>query len=156
MRKNLFFVLILAGSSVIACNSSKPQNVQDSELRIAAQEGENWNSTARDVDFDFAQTWPRANNGKKIKSARWQGWIRPPVSGTYKFKSQSTSVDLTIRKTIVIGPGLVAGRFYPADMSANANESGIGKVTLEWSTPYGATYVIPHTMLFLPNDMAAK
>lgn len=116
------------------------------------------------VDFDASLDWPgSAPDGRAPGSARWQGWIKPMVSGHYRFHSDQPTASVTVARQPMAGthasPGatieLTAGRFYPITLEVQRLASINGRLRLEWTTPYGARFVVPQALLFMPTESLA-
>jgi hypothetical protein len=117
----------------------------------------------------------------QARSARWRGWIRPPLTGAYAFHSNQPGVRITVSgQPVSSGPDsagatvqLAAGRYHPiivewADIpsaarspqtrssadAATAAPAAKG-LTLSWTAPHGARYVIPKSALYPPTDTVA-
>ena len=112
------------------------------------------------IDFDASFDWPGLTPGPRPVSARWQGWVKPMVSGRYKFHADQPTANITVARQLMTGPRaqanasieLVAGRFYPITMEVRRLDRINGRLRLEWTTPYGARFVIPRALLFMPMD----
>jgi hypothetical protein len=95
---------------------------------------------------------------------RWQGWIRANLSGDYRFHINLAGATLKVAlHTLPQGSGdatvvsLAAGRFYPVWCEAATLPDVIpDRVRLEWTTPFGARYVIPRSLLHLPTEQVGK
>lgn len=107
------------------------------------------------IEFDASLDWP-ADKGRDLpRSARWQGWIKAPLSGRYRFHADP-GMRITVSGLPMAGgeaPAdagleLTLGSFYPIVMEADL--SGLNRVSLEWTAPHGVRYVIPRALLFLP------
>ena len=113
------------------------------------------------IDFDSNFDW-RANPGvsQAPKSVRWTGWVRPPVTGRYQFHIQGEGATVTVaRKAFTglnAGDGYVelhAGRYAPVVIEMSPVPAGAAeRIRFEWTTPYGARFVVPHALLFTPNE----
>lgn len=113
------------------------------------------------VDFDASFDWPGpALGGRLPGSARWQGWIKPMVSGHYRFHSDQPTASVTVARQPMAGTDassgvtieLTAGRFYPITLEVQRLASINGRLRLEWTTPYGARFVVPQALLFMPTE----
>ena len=99
-----------------------------------------------------------------VASARWSGWIRPPLSGAYAFHISQGAARVKVAGQWVAGstaPGqasgwvagtvhLSAGRYYPIVIelpSVAAGPQSTQALTLQWTAPHGARYVVPKTVL---------
>jgi hypothetical protein len=118
-----------------------------------------------DPVIDFDSTFDRTSgSAAPIRSVRWQGWIRAPLGGDYRFHINLPSATLTVAlRKLPQTPGdatvvsLAAGRFYPVLCEVPTLPEVIPeRVRLEWTTPFGARYVIPRSLLHLPTEQAGK
>ena len=115
------------------------------------------------VDFTGALPWPADQAAAPPRSVRWQGWIRPPISGRYRFHAEPTNARVLVSREAMTGPGvaeeasiqLTLGRYYPILMEVPALDPAAPGVRLEWTAPHGARFVIPRALLYLPTDTAA-
>ncbi|MFN9503080.1 MAG: PA14 domain-containing protein [Rubrivivax sp.] len=103
-----------------------------------------------------------------IRSVRWRGWIRPPLSGAYSFHANQSGVTITVAGQRLgesadgaTGPHetvlLAAGRYHPitvewAAISAPRGDGKPATLSLSWTAPHGARYVVPKTALYPPSD----
>src|SRR4051794_5957829 len=39
----------------------------------------------KSIDFDASLDWPGADRPQRPRSVRWSGWVKPPLSGRYRF-----------------------------------------------------------------------
>ena len=114
------------------------------------------------VDFDASLEWPETQANKRPASARWTGWIKPPISGEYRFHLDQPYARLLVSRQLVAGEGaaadaaiaLAAGRYYPIALDARRLRDMSGRLRLEWTAPHGARYLVPRALLFLPSDTA--
>jgi hypothetical protein len=114
-------------------------------------------------------TWPVPGRDvpRAVASARWSGWLRPPVSGRYAFHTDVPGATVRVANqamaTSADGPGLAsielsAGRFHPIVVEVAKLPPGIdpqapaGGLNLAWTAPHGARYPIPRAVLFPPTD----
>lgn len=115
------------------------------------------------VDFDASLDWPAHLADRRPQSARWSGWIKPPLTGAYRFHADAPGLRISVAKQVVAGQGavpnapieLTAGRFYPILMELSDVGPGMGRVRLEWTAPHGARYLVPRSLLFLPTESVA-
>lgn len=110
------------------------------------------------VDFDRALEWPADAQGRP-RSAQWTGWIKAPITGTYRFHSGQQRSTLVIARQTLLRPGsakqeaidLTAGKFYPILLQVEQLDLMEQRLKLEWTAPFGARYVIPRSLLYLPS-----
>lgn len=116
------------------------------------------------VDFDdsIRQTFGHASD-QPVRSVRWRGWIKAPLSGRYRFHADAPDMQVLVARNLVAGADvapdesvqLAAGRFYPVEVVVNrVTESG-PRIRLEWTAPHGARFVIPKALLHLPTATVA-
>ncbi len=112
------------------------------------------------VDFDHSFQSHAASNGQAVGSVRWRGWVKAPLSGTYRFHSDAPGMTILVAREPVAGEGavaegkidLAAGRFYPVEIVVNRVTQSDKRIRLEWTAPHGARYVVPRALLHLPTD----
>ena len=112
------------------------------------------------IDFDPSFEWPAARAAQRPASARWSGWVKPPISGRYRFHADQPFARVVVARQLMAGEGaapdaaieLAAGRFYPIGVEMTALDGMAGRLRLEWTAPHGARYLVPRALLFLPND----
>lgn len=116
------------------------------------------------VDFDTSFDWPAAGpGGRRPASARWNGWVKPMVSGPYRFHADQPTASVTVAHQALAGAGaspgatieLAAGRFYPIALEVKRLDRVNGRLRLEWTTPYGSRFVVPQALLFMPSESVA-
>lgn len=120
----------------------------------------NLTRTDKLIDFDSSfDAGPELALGKP-RSVRWTGWIKPPLSGRYRFHLDAPGATVTIARQIVSGPGaqpeasveMAIGRFYPITIEVrNVDPTYAGRWSLEWTAPHGMRYVVPTALLFMPT-----
>lgn len=111
------------------------------------------------VDFDAHLDWPADRSAQRPTAVRWSGWIKPPVTGRYRFHA-ADDARLSVSSTPVAGLGtagdtsieLAAGRFYPVLFELPHIASAVERIRLEWTAPYGSRFVVPRALLYLPSD----
>lgn len=116
------------------------------------------------VDFDAALEWPANLEGRRPGAVRWSGWVRPPISGRYRFQFDQPGATVTVAKETLVDNGaeagtgieLSAGRYYPITIEARNLFAMQRRLQLEWMTPYGAKYVVPRGLLFLPTETVSS
>ncbi len=91
-------------------------------------------------------------------SVRWKGWLKPFMSGIYRFHVTPASARVTLAKQVMTGPEanpptlqLSAGRYYPILVEIPEVLVGQG-FRLEWTLPHGTRGTIPQASLIQPND----
>lgn len=182
-------LLLLArrdGVSAIAPPATRP--AVDAELRRAAERsdlcsssnvvgtglrGEYFAQNAKqksplfvrtDPTVDFDATFDRNETGvrQRLGSARWTGWVKPPVSGIYRFHADQPLARLVVSRQVMVGADaassasieLAAGRFYPIVLEVDGLYEMKGRLRLEWTAPHGARFLVPRALLFVPNENA--
>lgn len=111
------------------------------------------------VDFDRGMEWPAGDHGAHPKSAQWTGWIKAPLSGKFRFRTNQPRTTLVVARQSMLGIDggdgdpieLTAGRFYPITMRAEDLNQLRGRLVLEWIAPFGARYVVPRALLYVPT-----
>jgi hypothetical protein len=118
--------------------------------------------------------WPLAGRdvSQPVQSARWRGWVRPPVSGRYAFHTDVPGATIRVSGQLlspsrnVTTPAnptveLAAGRYHPIVVEV-PRLPGAGKATaavtglqLSWTAPHGARYLVPKAVLFPPSETVA-
>jgi hypothetical protein len=108
------------------------------------------------VDFDESLEWPADRSATRPLSVRWQGWVKVPLSGRYRFHGGPAANILVSGLPMAGGAAaadasldMAVGRFYPIVMEVDLNSTA--PVQLEWTAPHGVRYVIPRALLFLPT-----
>lgn len=122
--------------------------------------------TRIDTTIDFAGTvpWPTERLSGPPRSVRWQGWIRPPLSGRYRFHAEPSVARVVVSRQVVAGPDaaddtsieLTLGRFYPILVEVPLLATDSPNVRLEWTAPHGARYVVPRASLYLPTETVGQ
>ena len=117
------------------------------------------------IDFSPDLDWPASNVSARPRFARWSGWIKPPMSGRYRFHFPVPGGRVSVSQQALVGQNvaadasieLAAGRFYPVqvelDLEVAVRPEGL--IQLEWTAPHGARYLIPRSLLYLPSETAA-
>lgn len=111
------------------------------------------------IDFDSPEQFATLPGGARVESVRWTGWIKAHVSGNFKFDGGSPGVVVRVSDRVLSGaaPGalqaieLKAGRYFPIRIDLDRSQSADAPVRLRWTAPYGAKYLVPRQMLFLPT-----
>jgi hypothetical protein len=114
------------------------------------------------VDFDSSVQWP-TDIAERPVSARWSGWIKPPLTGRYRFHADAPNMRIVLARNVVAGIGagpeasvdLAAGRFYPIEVTVSQISEPGTRIRLEWTTPYGARFLVPKALLHLPTETVA-
>jgi PA14 domain len=109
------------------------------------------------IDFDSTLEWP-ASLTHAPRSIRWQGWVKAPISGLYRFHADPGGTRIEVAKSVVAGAPssahatleMSAGRFYPIIVAIEDVDSA-QRFRLEWTLPHGGRSVIPRALLFLPT-----
>jgi hypothetical protein len=112
------------------------------------------------IDFDRSLDWPSSKSGDRPRSVRWTGWVKPPITGRYRFHADAPGARVVVSTLVLAGAGaqrdieMAAGRFYPItmEMSLNANSSNTQRIQLEWTAPHGARFLVPRALLYLPTE----
>jgi PA14 domain len=110
------------------------------------------------IDFDGSLDWPSSRAAQRPRSVRWQGWIKAPIAGRYRFHAEPLGATVEVAKAIVTGEEapaeavveMAAGRFYPIILSID-DVGAAQRVRLEWTMPHGGRGVVPRALLFLPT-----
>lgn len=158
-RADLAAEAALLGPSALRCN---PRNLGGVGLRgeYFAQAGAKGavllSRVDSTVEFDASIDWPADRAGTRPRWARWQGWVKVPVTGRYRFHGGPAATISVAGLPMAGGAAaadasldMTAGRFYPIVMEADLR--GATGVRLEWTAPHGLRYVIPRALLFLPT-----
>lgn len=114
------------------------------------------------VDFDPVMNWP-ADIAARPVSVRWTGWVKPPLSGRYRFHADAPNMQIRVARNLVAGVGaapdekveMAAGRFYPIEVVVSQLTDSDMRIRLEWTAPHGARYVVPKALLHLPTETVA-
>lgn len=114
------------------------------------------------VNLDASLEWPQGQ-AERPMSVRWKGWIRPTLSGSYRFHVDVPGTRMLVSQQEVVGPRalgdarieLAAGRYYPISIEIASLASPPARIRLEWTAPHGARYVVPRALLYLPTDSIA-
>lgn len=112
------------------------------------------------VDFDRAMEWPASDHCAHPRSAQWTGWVKAPLSGKFRFRTNQPRTTLVVARQSMLGSNggegdpieLIAGRFYPVTMRADDLSQLSGRLVLEWTAPFGARYVVPRALLYVPTS----
>jgi PA14 domain len=97
----------------------------------------------------------------RIGSVRWSGWVKAPLSGTYRFHVDAlgSRVLLSQREITPDQPfEMVAGRFYPVHIEWRTLDADrdARRIRFEWTAPHGARYLVPRALLFQPSETAVR
>lgn len=114
------------------------------------------------VDFDSTFDRNQTSADQRPQSGRWTGWVKPPVSGFYRFHVDQPSARLVVARQVMVGADaatnvsveLGAGRFYPIELEVDGLREMKGRLRLEWTAPHGARFLVPRALLFVPNENA--
>lgn len=112
------------------------------------------------IDFDESLGNASGNGQESVRSARWSGWLKAPISGAYRFHADAPGMRVSVARTVVAEAGiesgekieLAAGRFYPVEVEVRQLVASAPRIRLEWTAPHGARYVVPKALLHLPTD----
>jgi len=113
------------------------------------------------IDFDSAFDWSAGPGVSQTpKSVRWTGWVRPPVTGRYQFHIRAEGATITVARKVLTGLSdpndayveLYAGRYAPVVIEMSPVPAGAERIRFEWTTPYGARFVVPRALLFTPTE----
>jgi PA14 domain len=119
--------------------------------------------TDSSIDFGPSIDWPSENRHGVPLSVRWTGWIKSPMTGSYRFHIEPARARVVVSKQVVAGEGstsdatfhLAAGRFYPILVEIDQLNDA-SRVRLEWTAPHGAKYVVPRALLSLPTETVTQ
>lgn len=179
-------LLITSSRQAFGAPSTPPDSLAAAELKSSAERAELCSATnatgtglrgeyfARDsrrgapvllrvdptIDFDASLEWPLRLAGQRPASARWTGWVKPPLTGLYRFHVDQATARLVVARQLLVGDGaaarttieMAAGRFYPIALEVKTLDAISGRLQLEWTAPFGARYVVPRALLFVPNE----
>jgi hypothetical protein len=108
--------------------------------------------------------WPQAGQevSAAVLSARWRGWVRPPFTGKFSFHTDIPGALITVAGQPLVNAEaqveLHTGRYHPIQIELrDANAAGAGQtplspLKLNWTTPFGARYLLPRAVLYPPSD----
>ncbi len=116
----------------------------------------------RGIDFDDSLEWRPTAALRRPGSVRWTGWVKPPVSGRYRFHLGIADATVRVARQTVVAQGgsadveLAAGRYAPIviEVPALPRHAAAG-LRLEWTVPHGARFVVPRALLFPPSETVA-
>lgn len=96
--------------------------------------------------------WPAGG----VRSARWRGWVRPPLPGRYAFHTNLPQARLVVARqefgaAAPAALDLAAGRFYPVVLELARLDGPPPALRLEWTAPHGLRYLVPRGLLYLPT-----
>jgi hypothetical protein len=109
------------------------------------------------IDFDGSFDLP-AGSQARARSVRWSGWVKPPLSGRYRFHAGSPDARIVVARQPLAGPDaapdveLSAGRFYPILVEVDRIAAAEARIRLEWTAPHGARFLVPRALLYLPTE----
>lgn len=115
------------------------------------------------IDFDTSLDWPAEYHDRPPRSVRWSGWVKPTLSGHYRFHAGAGDARIVVARQPLAGPDappggasleLAAGRFYPIriDLEHIAHDTAEQRIRLEWTAPHGARFLVPRALLYLPAE----
>jgi len=107
------------------------------------------------VEWDPAEVWP----GTGPASARWRGWVKPPLPGNYKFHAAHPGARIVVARQAFVCEddssmepiSLEAGRYYPISLEIHGLRASTAFIRLEWTAPHGMQFLIPRSLLYLPT-----
>ena len=107
------------------------------------------------VVLDPLEDW----KGNRPSAVRWRGWIKPPLSGIYSFHMEHSGVEIKLSQTTIVSNitsysepvSLTAGRYYPIIIEATLLSTLSQVAGLEWTAPHGMKFLIPKSLLYIPN-----
>ena len=154
-----------AAERAAMCTSA---NVAGVGLRGEYYASERWGGrplltrTDGEIDFDASFDWPAAERQRPL-SVRWTGWIKPPLTGRYRFHTNVPGARILVSRQLVAGADaqgdieMAAGRFYPITVELSTVEElgSSARLRLEWTAPHGARFVVPRALLYMPTDAVA-
>lgn len=135
-----------------------------------AQTGFQGDALLTRMEAPVDEPWPQVGAGvtRPVRSARWRGWVRPPMSGAYAFHTELPGVRIQVaNQWMDTGDGspsgavktvdLAAGRYHPisvemADAPARFATGEAPALRLNWTAPFGARFLVPKAALFPPSD----
>jgi PA14 domain len=99
--------------------------------------------------------WP----ADRIRSVRWQGWVRPPLPGKYLFHVEGKGVEVMVARQRAVDPltalqqpiEFVAGRYYPIEIRIDALASASVPLRLSWTAPHGLKFLVPRASMYPPT-----
>jgi PA14 domain len=116
-----------------------------------------------DPVIDFGDDWELPPNltDQRIGSVRWYGWVKAPLSGSYRFHVHAPGGRILVSQGDVTAGRpfeMVAGRFYPVQIEWRdlGPHRVVRTVRLEWTAPHGARYLVPRALLFQPTEAATR
>ena len=107
------------------------------------------------VEWDPTEPW----SDSRPASARWRGWVKPPLPGNYRFHAGHPDARIVVaRQPFLTGDessmepiSLEAGRFYPITLEVYALHASTAPIRLEWTAPHGMQFLIPRSLSYLPT-----
>ncbi|MEP7246527.1 MAG: PA14 domain-containing protein [Gammaproteobacteria bacterium] len=116
------------------------------------------------IDFDESFDWPASSDLPRARSIRWTGWVRTPFPGRYRFHLAAVNTRISVSRQIVAENGisisdgidLVVGRYYPIAVEIESLPAGVANFRLEWTAPFGARYIVPKPLLYLPTERMSR
>jgi len=110
------------------------------------------------IDFDTSFDMPAEGTQRRPRSARWSGWVKPPITGHYRFHAGTPDARIVVARQALTGPDaaadveLSAGRFYPIVVELDRIAAADERIRLEWTAPHGARFLVPRALLYLPTE----
>lgn len=107
------------------------------------------------VEWDPGEVW----SGTSPASARWRGWVKPPLPGTYTFHAAHPGARIVVARQALLNVAdskmepisMEAGRYYPITLEVHALYKSPAFIRLEWTAPHGMKFLIPRSLLYLPT-----
>lgn len=111
------------------------------------------------MDFDSWKTWS-TGIAAFLTYMRSSGWIKPPLSGSYRFHAYAPNMSVLVARKLVAGVGadpdrwvdFAAGRFYPIEITVSQLTTSAKRIRLGWKAPHGARYLTPKALHHLPTE----
>jgi hypothetical protein len=112
------------------------------------------------IDLDAPDDGPLDRTTPAARSVRWTGWVKPPMSGRYRFHADVPGARVLVSRRLVGGADaqpdieLAAGRFYPITVEVSRITPGkeAARVRLDWTPPHGVRFAVPRALLYAPAE----
>ncbi len=120
--------------------------------------------TRLDTSIEFPHSFElptsSATAAQQPRSVRWTGWIKPLISGRYRFHLDHSHAKVSVAMQAVVGTQaspsegleLSAGRFYPVTIELPDLPAKHASIALEWTLPHGIRSLVPRAALFKPTE----
>jgi len=116
------------------------------------------------IDFDRSLDWPQEHANQRPHSVRWTGWVKPPVTGRYRFHVNASDARVQVSRQALGGSNqpadieLAAGRFYPitVELGRIAPAPASERIRLEWTAPHGVRFLVPRALLYVPTETVSS